>query len=566
MKILGNNKKCSKIQYLKSDKEISKVFFITIFFIILFFNSFSQISNINSFGNRIKKNYLEYAIPVGSLDLDEDLRNLQLLNKFKSNNSFTIRPIYTNYEFSYDSILNNIDTGVYFTVFNRNPKKINFNLIPFTILQKHTTDHPYGWNDGALKNAKGYQMLMNTGFNLNYRNLILNISPEFVYTENAKYQTPYFTPVQKNYLGNSFLFYNIKNLNIGVSNQNLWWGPGIYNSLIMSNNAPGFLHYNFSTNKPINTIFGTFEFQLIGGKLTRDLTQGLENKGMNKPDSLNGYFSYVKDYTQFNERYINGIAISYNPKFFKNLYLGINRIFMNYARESIPDNFIENYLPVFALFTVKDYEDKINRDQILSINARWLFPKNNAEIYIEGGFNDAFANIRDFQLDLEHASAYIFGVKKIDYISEYKYLTYNIEITRLTQTPSYIHRNAGYWYQNSQILEGYTNDNQIIGSGGGIGNNIQTFSFGYNNNDFRVNIKLQHIAQNPNRIYDSGNGNNGLGDIKWNDYLIGMNLRKRWQKFICKYSIDFIKSKNYNYIDNLTKFNIVNNLSIMYLW
>ena len=566
MKILGNNIKYSKIEYLKFVKEISKAFLITSFFIFLFFNSFSQISNINSYGNRVKKNYVEYAIPVGSLDFDEDLRNLQLLNKFKINNSFTIRPIYTNYEFSYDSILNNIDSGIYFTVFNRNVKKINFNLIPFSILQKHTTDHPYGWNDGAFKNTKGYQMLINTGFNINYRNLLLNISPEFLYTENAKYQTPYLAPVQKNYLGNSYLYLNFKNLNIGISNQNLWWGPGIHNSLIMSNNAPGFLHYNFSTNKPINTIFGSFEFQLIGGKLTRDLTQGLENKGMNKPDSLNGYFSYVKDYTQFNERYLNGIAISFNPKFLKNLYLGINRIFMNYARESIPDNFIQNYLPVFALFTVKDYEDKINRDQILSINARWLFPKNNAEIYLEGGFNDAFLNLRDFALDLEHASAYIFGVKKIGYISEYKYLTYNIEITRLTQTPSYIHRNAGYWYQNSQIMEGYTNDNQIIGSGGGIGSNIQTFAFGYNNSDFRANIKLQHIAQNPNRIYDSRNGNNGLGDIKWNDYLIGMNLRKRWQKFIYKYSIDFIKSKNYNYIDNLTKFNIVNNLSIMYLW
>ena len=566
MKSLGNNIKCTKIKYFKLYKRFNKILCATIIYIFLFINANSQNSNFNIHKNRFQKNYLEYGIPIGSLDFDEDLRNLQLLNKYHNNNSFTIRPIYTNYEFSYDSILNNIDSGIYFTVFNRNAKKINFNLIPFSVLQKHATDHPFGWNDGALKNAKGYQMLINTGFNLNYRNLLLNISPEFLYTENAKYQTPYFAPVKKNYIGNSYLYLNIKNLSIGISNQNLWWGPGIYNSLIMSNNAPGFLHYNFSTNKPINTILGAFEFQLIGGKLTRDLTQGLENNSMNKPDSLNGYFSYVKDYAQFNERYLNGISMSYNPKFIKNFYLGINRIFMNYERESIPNKFVQNYLPVFALFTVKDYEDKINRDQILSISARWLFPKNNAEIYVEGGFNDAFFNFRDFQLDLEHASAYIFGLKKIQYLSEYKYFTYNIEITRTAQTPSYIHRHAGLWYQNSQILEGYTNDNQIMGSGSGVGNNIQTFSFGYNNSNFRANIKLQHIAQDPNGIYDSRNGNNGLNEIKWNDYLIGINVRNRWKKFIYKYSIDFIKSKNYTKIDNLIKFNFVNNLAIIYLW
>jgi len=567
LKSLGNYIKFSKCRYFKLSDRIKKIIFTSIIFISLIYNCYGQIKSYNTFGNNLKNNYIEYAIPVGLLDFDEELRDLQLLNIYKYNNSFNIRPIYTNYKFSYDSILNNIDTGIDFNVFTRNLKKVNYNLIPLSLQQKYTSDHPFGWSDGVFKNAKGYQSILSSGVNINYKNLLINIAPEYLYTENKNNPAFQNLPkVYKTYLGNSFVYLNIKNIIFGVSNQNLWWGPGVFNSLLMSNNAPGFMHFNISTVTPIKTFIGSFEFQLIGGKLTRDLSQGLETLSMNKPDSLNLYFPYIKDYSQFNDRYFNGISISFNPKFFKHFHLGIERAFQNYTRESIPNNFIQNYLPIFSLFTRNDYEDQINRDQYIAINGRWLFPKDHAEIYFESGFNDAFQNLRDFSLDLEHATAYIFGFKKLDLLSYRKYITYNLEFTRLSQTPSYLHRQAGNWYKNAQILEGYTNDNQIMGTGGGLGNNIQTLSVGYINNDFKIKLKLQHIAQDPNGIYDSGNGNNGLNEIKWNDYLIGYNIQKRYNKFMFKHSVDFIKSKNYNWVNNLDKNNFVINLSSIYLW
>ena len=54
----------------------------------------------------------------------------------------------------------------------------------------------------------------------------------------------------------------------------MWWGPGTRNSLIMSNNAPGFLHFTLNTKKPIETFIGSFEGQIISGKL--------EGSGFNK--------------------------------------------------------------------------------------------------------------------------------------------------------------------------------------------------------------------------------------------------------------------------------------------
>ena len=60
--------------------------------------------------------------------------------------------------------------------------------------------------------------------------------------------------------------FNFNNISIGISNENLWWGPSIRNG-IASNNASGFNHITFNSNKPIETIIGNFEFQFITGKL-----------------------------------------------------------------------------------------------------------------------------------------------------------------------------------------------------------------------------------------------------------------------------------------------------------
>jgi hypothetical protein len=49
----------------------------------------------------------------------------------------------------------------------------------------------------------------------------------------------------------------------GVSNENIWWGPGQRNALMFTNNAAGFMHAYFQTNKPIKTKIGNFEFNEI---------------------------------------------------------------------------------------------------------------------------------------------------------------------------------------------------------------------------------------------------------------------------------------------------------------
>ena len=150
----------------------------------------------------------------------------------------------------------------------------------------------------------------------------LQLRPEFVSTANENYPNNQswgqITPGIKKILpGQSSLRFDLGGISLSVSTQNLWWGPGIYNSMLMSNNAPGFFHYSVSSNRPLQSFIGNLQFQIVSGTLRSDTTQGYENYGLKKRP-LN------------NERYFNGLAISYQPAFMKNVSFGITRSFQNY--------------------------------------------------------------------------------------------------------------------------------------------------------------------------------------------------------------------------------------------
>ena len=81
----------------------------------------------------------------------------------------------------------------------------------------------------------------------------------------------------KKTFGQSSVRLNWKKLSIGISSENIWWGPSLRNSIMMSNHSQGFNHLTFNTIKPIKTFIGNFEWQFITGRL--------ENSGYTPPGS-----------------------------------------------------------------------------------------------------------------------------------------------------------------------------------------------------------------------------------------------------------------------------------------
>ena len=498
------------------------------------------------------------AVPVGFMDIDEQVRNLQLLDKIPANNALTIRPFNTNASLSYSKLLYLIDSNIKYGGVLYQAKNASVGLLPVNLLQKFNTDRPYGWNDGAMSYSKGHQFQVSGGVYASWHNLKIQLRPEYVRTASGKYQTnndwgEVTSNVKKILPGQSSIRFDLGGLSLSASTQNLWWGPGVYNSMLMSNNAPGFLHYSFATNRPIKSFLGNFQFQIVSGSLKSDTSQGYENRGLKKRPLLN------------NERYFSGFTMSYQPAFIKNIRFGITRVFQKFADNNVV-KFVPKYLPVVGSFFGSAYNDTINRDQVLAFNTRWVFPKNHAEVYFEFGYNDAKDNFRDLMVDMSHSSGYIFGFKKLAYLNAIDYLDFGAEVARMAQTPSYLMRSAGNFYEHGRVTEGYTNQNQIIGAGNGFGNNMQTVNLSWNRGWNKFGVIFNHIAQNPTQIATSDIANLGLRTVKWDDYSFGLQTRYRYRNILFSANFEYVNSKNYLWQNQNNKTNFYAFLNTVFLW
>lgn len=137
---------------------------------------------------------------------------------------------------------------------------------------------PLTLNNESFYAATGWQERFTAGVQLKLGRLLIDFQPEYIKAENLsqasisdQWREPnYFTrlyfqqlnvidwpwrsgtaPIEKFFLGQSAARMVFDHLSVGLSNENIWWGPGRRNSLIMTNNAPGFLHADLKTVRPV---------------------------------------------------------------------------------------------------------------------------------------------------------------------------------------------------------------------------------------------------------------------------------------------------------------------------
>jgi len=502
------------------------------------------------------KNKSLMPMAVGYTDFDDNIRDLQLLGKLQPEQSLTQRPFILTPKLGYDSLLAKIDPELENHGHLVEKKHTDIQLLPINFLQKYNSHHPYGWNDGPLSFSKGYQFVASGGVYMRWRNIHLTLRPEYFKTASDPYATSALwgqrtSALSKLTLGQSSLRVDFGPLSVGVSTQNLWLGPGQYSSLIMSNNAPGFNHFNIGTNRPLKTPLGSFQLNVIGGTLFYNKGQGFENANL----KLYGNTDHTN--------YLSLLSVTYSPVFFKNFYLSANRAFTLPTQEKPSSNLKEYYLIALKPLFRNEYQDNaLPIDQVISGSAKYVFPNQHAEVYFEYGWNDGSSNSRDLMLDMSHSAASIYGLKKIQYLSEKIYLNFEAEATNMSQKPSYLQRNAGNWYVHQN--GGFINENQILGAGSGWGNDVQTFVLSINKGWNKYGIKFQHIAHDPIDItnvlaYDGG-------APYWDDYAYGIQLKQKYNHFLFNLNIEWVNSKNYLWQNNNKVSNVYVFLNTIYLW
>ena len=512
------------------------------------------------------------TLPVGSTLLDDYYRRLQLLGEVDSSISFSIRPL-TAQALGRTDVFDPHGVLGDSSLLYRTPDGHGYvRAMPAGLDFNYNNKYPYGWNDGALIPSRGGQFRFHGGIVANYRFLTLQFSPEIIYAANSKYEDMPNSPgfglewyravgniidmpayfgksvYTRALLGQSSLKATFGAVSFGFSTENLYWGPGRNNALLMSNNAQGFPHFTVHTSKPVHTPIGSFEGQLVGGTLK---ASGFPSTL--SPESLHDEM-YAVPKPDVN-RYFAGFVATYQPKWVPGLSLGIIRTGVTNT-----DNLkgFTDYLPFFKPNVEETEYLDVNgvertssdvRIRYGSVFFRWAMPAGHLEVYGEYGRSRKAENGRDWMVQPSYSRGYVLGFRKLVPLgfSPGDYLELGAEATELSMNNTYFASRHQWvyptWYTHPVVRDGYTHRGQILGSGIGPGSNVQTASIGWMRGLKRVNFALERYMHNEDFFYVY------VADIRksWVDF--GWSLQGEWDfdNFLTYMKIQNVHSYNYRY-------------------
>ncbi len=507
------------------------------------------------------------TITQGTPVIENYLRRQQLLGKIDSTLSFGLRPLNLGKEgIELDGGV--FDPSQYFL------EKLSFmkgrgvvKLLPAEVRTSYDSNFPDSRNDGAMIRSRGIQSLVSAGVYAELGPLSIQLKPEFVYAQNRAYtgfsenhfdiiwarRYVWFNRIDsperygdKAYTrwvpGQSSIRLNKWGLSLGLSTENIWWGPGIRNSIMMSNNAEGFAHITFNTTRPLKTKVGSFEWQLVTGRL--------ESSGFPPPDTTRT-LTNRRLYWPKNEdwRFFQGFNLSYSPKWIKGLSLGATRWVQAYA-EFIKET--DDYLPAFSnLFRNNDNNlgprDELQRDQAAGIWLRWIWFDSNAEVYFEFHRNDASANFRDLILDSDHTRGSTIGLHKLFKTKkDNRFIQFNWEWTQLAQTGGALLRRAVGWYTHSRVRHGYTHNGEVLGASIGPGSNVHYLSVAWVEGKNRIGGAIERLTHDNDFLRFAFEDSQDFRRY-WVDYNIHAFADWEFENFLISGNLIYTRALNYQW-------------------
>lgn len=391
------------------------------------------------------------------------------------------------------------------------------------IYAAHNTALPFSINDGAVWAGVGTSSRVLGGVQMSAGPLRVILAPELVRADNDFFVIRdtlrfYAPPVPEDRRGDGFVFpwyalgpYSIdlptrfgrrpierldagqstaviqlRGAGFGISNENQWWGPGIRNALVLSNNAPGFPHLFVRTERPWKSRLGVVEARLLVGGLTE---------------------SRWFDTTSTNDlRSLSAMAVTLRPRFEKNLVFGATRAVYATSKgwERIPWRFLDAFAAT-GRPNNRALADSVlrpgGRDQIFSLFSRWVFPADGFEVYAEWARLELPFSLRDLLVAPNHSQGYTLGLQyaRAAFTSSDR-IRVQAELTSVEQSATFRDRPQGSFYTSRRVIQGYTQRGQPLAAGIGPGASGQwvaadylapSWSFGVTAGRIRWNQDIQ---------------------------------------------------------------------------
>jgi hypothetical protein len=350
-------------------------------------------------------------------------------------------------------------------------------LLPVRLDAVVNSAYPRGLNDGALWSGRGLGARVRAGAAIRYGVLSAAIAPEFTYAQNSDYKlpnpevpglSPFAYPWHGGTIdwpqrpgdgsqssvepGQSFVRVDAYGLAAGVSTENLWWGPALYNPILMSNSAPGFPHAFVGTGRPLNIGIGALDFELVWGRLSES--------------------EWFDGDPENDRRLFAGLVVDFEPVFAPGLYLGAARTYLT----TIPPDGLGIGDWVLAPYRgVKGNAGGAfaGENQLISIFGRFVAPGAGLEAWAEWGRDDHWVDLEDLAKEPDHSQVYTIGVQKV-FERRAAWLRFYGEWTHLQAAlPFRAFRGAVTFYTNTSVRQGYTHRGQLLGAGIGPGSDMQ---------------------------------------------------------------------------------------------
>lgn len=357
----------------------------------------------------------------------------------------------------------------------------------------YNTAAPYGQNDGALWQGKGYNTSLTAGARLEAYGFELTVKPQISFSENREfdYTKPNYAATTTDSNGNKIAtifngkaseygYYGVQSIDapqrfgdsafwtydwgdtearwswntftVGFGTQTIWLGPAQLNPIIHSNNAASYPKFDIGIRKThiyfphFGWYLGDIEARGWWGKLTES--------------------DYFDNDDSNDNNLISGLAVAY--KFpFTDLTIGFNRTMLGKWKNINSYSLFHLYLPL----DTSGGDDE--NDQRFSFTADWLFANIGLELYVEWGRNDftpTFSQIIRYPF---HTQGWTAGLKKSFTFTDYLKGEVLLEFTDLESSRDYELLWPTTFYAHHIITQGYTNKGQWLSAGIGTGGNSQ---------------------------------------------------------------------------------------------
>lgn len=347
--------------------------------------------------------------------------------------------------------------------------ELTFDLVPPSSLTRALSGWADDRNDGALWAGRGVGSSLTAGVRARWRWFTAQLAPLAAWQMNRPFHLPRaeypglspwanpfnggaidlplrmgaadfwsFTP------GQSYLRADAWGLAAGISTENLWWGPGMRNSLLMSNSAAGFPHLFLGTSRPLDIWLGWLEAEAAWGRLAESRWFDADPRN--------------------DRRLFESVVYTFTPAIGRNFSLGFARVWVYPDDRVSGDVYWNPIVPPFLRITSPGGRENTRENQLASLFARWVVPEAHLELYGEWGRDDFAANMRGLLMDPWAASAFLAGAQKL-FPWRHGWLRLQAEATHTYQAMSSPQTGAVVFYTHGTDRHGYTHAGQMIGAG-----------------------------------------------------------------------------------------------------